>query len=158
MAELPIESHLQDLHLTPQTSTNLAQMNKSQIRSHLQDWAVENEGYYGSFCSFSYTKGPFIQFCANIDQGHVYFAADIMMERGEPTDLWGYDLPQPMRAKIVQAFKKTATTHELKVYHRKECDAYTIGDVKNVETLVECVCAVMDAVDDTYGEIEFELF
>ena len=149
MDQEKIESHLQDLHLTPQ----LPQMDQSQIESHLQDWAVVAEGEYGPFCKFEYTKGPFIQFCADTDQGRVYFTANMPICAGGPTDL-----PQPIRAKIVQAFEKIAATHDLKVWYDENCECYSISDVKNVKTLVECVCAVMDVAGDAYGEMEFELF
>ena len=151
MAELQIQTRLQDLHLTSQ----LPQMDQSQIESRLQAWAVESEGEDEFYCKFEYTKGPFIQFCTNTDQGQIYFTANMPIYENKPTDLGVYDLPQPMHAKIVQAFEKIAATWELEAWPDERCG---ISGVRNVKTLVECVCAMMNVVGDACGEMGFEMF
>ncbi len=133
-------------------------MNQSQIESHLQDWVVKSKGEYGVFGRFEYTKGPFIQFCADTDQGHIYFTAIMPMCRGGPTGSYVYDFSQLTRAKIVQEFKKITATHDLEVELDEKRDSYTISEMNNVETLVECVRAIMNVMGDAYGEMKFKMF
>ncbi len=159
MAQLQIETRLQDLHLTPQ----LPQMDKEKIESHLRDWVVKNEECeeHEVGCEFRCTKGPFISFTKHIDshEGYVYFDALTMM-RGYPchANPCAYNLPQPMRTKIARAIKKIEAKYDLYVNYNKYYENYSIDEMKNIETLVECACAVMDAVGDAYGEVKFGFF